>query len=407
VALKMTPPKAPAVKAPKAPKAPQAGKAPKAPSGMPGLKLGGGGGGPAQRIVKWTAAVLALAVAVFLVTVWISWKHAVVTGDHATIHDAIWLAPTWTQGYHDPSSDVANLVTELDTYQFSHVFVTVGTLTAAGTLPPNGNPYVTNLLGDLRALAPTLQVDAAILGRPKEGGVGGPVNLANPTVRANIVSTASQLLKLGFTGIHLDLAPVSTGDSSFVKLVSALHPMTTAHHAQLSVEGGQAEPFGGAARVGRLLSIRKLSLRPWTFGYYHEVASQSDQVVVRGFGSGLPTPWTYGSYVGWETHELLKAIGPRTTLIMDLAPRGKGTPTHEPWAENLGAGVRGVRHGLDQIDKADRGRVGISIRGQATATPADFAGLGRNWVCTAFDAPSCVQGTPPTVEPVVAGIPSP
>jgi hypothetical protein len=84
---------------------------------------------------------------------------------------------------------------------------------------------------------------------------------------------------------------------------------------------------------------------------------------------------------------------------MDLVPRGKGTPTHLTWAENLGAGIRGVRHGLDLTDQADRGRVGTSIHGQLTATPADFAGLGRNWVCTAFDAPSCVQGTPPTVEP--------
>jgi spore germination protein YaaH len=155
---------------------------------------------------------------------------------------------------------------------------------ADGSIPSDRYPDAKVFLRDLHRDDPGLRPQAWIGVIQSTGG--GPLDLADPRVRANIVRTAARFLSLGFQGIHYDIEPVLPGDRNFLALLGDTHSLTRRRRAVLSVatEALDSLPVGGGL-------VRSLigSYHTWTLGYFLQVARRVDQIAVMTYGDGIPT----------------------------------------------------------------------------------------------------------------------
>lgn len=328
-----------------------------------------------RRLLLWSvAAAVALAVAL-LFAIWLWWHFDPGDGQRSRGVNALWAAHTWVGDEHSDAEyqQFADLLTK---NQISDVFVHAGPLDGDGSVPDDRVEHAADLLSAMKRYAPGVRVQA-YLGQVEKRG-GGPLDLRDDQVRSRIVETAGHFLDMGFQGIHYDIEPIYPGNDSFLDLLERTHELTEAHGAVLSVALEQLEFAPGAQRI---IGAFWRSYNDPTKGFLQDVAARADQVAIMAYDSGLPTDWLFGAYMAWQTERVVRAVGSMVTVFMGVPTYRKGSfLKFHSWAENMHSGIRGIRKGLDRLDRDQTGNVGVAIFAEWTTTDEDWRTYAADWL---------------------------
>ena len=326
----------------------------------------GGSGRKAGRWVKRAVALLAV-----LFVLGFDYPIGMPSGSEFDKSDnGTWIEARWSNTLV-PSAERRAMVTRLTGHGVKWIYADEGVLRADGSLPGVNSMYAGGLAEDVREvsrpLSPTLATRLLAWIRGPGQAMGGALSLSNPSVRRRIVSTCTFFVEqLGFDGVHLDIEPVPSGDPDYLQLLDEIRAGIGSK--TISVAAMKWTPFAP--------SLDRLSFLPysWERGYYREVASRADQVVLMAYDTAIPLTNLYIKYVSWQTGEVLDAVHdfPRCEVLIGLP-----TYTDERWnfhsnAENLGTGLQGVIETLQ--DLRQRGNL-----------PQNFAGVAifASWTTSA------------------------
>ncbi|HEX7166016.1 MAG TPA: hypothetical protein VF230_03450 [Acidimicrobiales bacterium] len=329
-------------------------------------------------MLRWTARAFGILVGVVLFVLgatWLWWIPGANDATRSSGPNATWAKHAWV-GEAQTGAAYDRLAKLIADNRLTDVFFHVGPLDADGSIPPERYEHATTLLAALADRSPDVRAQAWV-GQVTERG-GGPLHHEDDGARTEIVRTAEALLDVGFEGIHYDLEPIYPGDDAFLDLLDRTRAVTEPRDAVLSVAMEQMELVGGSQRV-----VSKVVRRYHdpTRVYLREVAERVDQLAIMTYDTGMPTDWTFGAFTAWQTEHVVEAVPADTTVFMGVPSYSDG---HffgfHPWAENVRAGVRGVRKGIARVPSARRGSVGVAIYAEWTTQPKEWADYRRGWL---------------------------
>ncbi|MDC2958285.1 glycosyl hydrolase family 18 protein [Streptomyces gilvifuscus] len=295
-------------------------------------------------------------------------------GTRTRDRDALWLGHAWVDG-RKTDADVTALARRLRDTGVRDLYVHAGPLEHDGTLPKSAYPKARWLVDSLRQKAPRLRVQAW-LGDEVAPEKPYAMHLERPATRAAVVASTRQVLAAGFDGAHFDLEPLHSGDRNYLALLDALHRVTRAHGAVLSVAAHQIDPLPGFHSFwGTVTGHPKW----WSQAYFGQVARRVDQIAVMSYDTMQPLRSLYGGYVAQQTSLALEVTPDSTDLLMGLPFYHENRFGHWARAETVPAAVRGVRLGLSRTD-AHRPGFGVALYVDFAATEADWAAYEKDWV---------------------------
>jgi hypothetical protein len=295
-------------------------------------------------------------------------------GTYTRNRDAIWLGHAWVDG-RKTDADVTALVSRLRATGIRDLYVHAGPLEHDGTLPESAYPKARRLIRTLHDKAPRIRVQAW-LGDEVAPEKPYAMHLERPATRSAVVESTRHILDAGFQGAHFDLEPLHSGDRNYLALLDALHRVTRARHAVLSVAAHQIDPLPALHSVwGTVTGHPKW----WSQAYFGQVARRVDQIAVMSYDTMQPLPSLYGGYVAQQTSLALEVTPKSTDLLMGLPFYHENRFGHWAHAETVPAAVRGVRLGLSRTDKA-RARFGVALYVDFAATEADWTAYREGWV---------------------------
>jgi spore germination protein YaaH len=216
---------------------------------------------------------------------------------------------------------------------------------------------------------PRLRVQAW-LGQVEAGG-GGPLDLGQEDVRAQVVSSARRFMDLGYDGVHYDIEPIWAGDDDFLSLLEATSRAAHAEGKVVSIAAEELPLFVGADRAIGLFIPR---YHPWTLDYYRRVAAHVDQLAVMTYDSAVPTAHLYQRFVARNTRLLAAALQDDVQLLI-------GVPSYADWnighwpGERPANALHGLRRGLARVGEDRRGRVGWALYAEWTTDPSEWTEL--------------------------------
>lgn len=293
-----------------------------------------------------------------------------------TAKNALWMKHAWVGEIHT-DQEYMLLAQNLKKYSVSDAFFHVGPLDADGTISKNKYRYAPQLLESMHKYYPELRVQAWV--GQVEKAWGGPLDLKNEKVVAQIVSTSSLLLHDGFDGIHYNIEPIADGSREFVEILKRTHLETKAMGKVLSVATDDLEPFFGAEK---LLAYISKNVTFWSPTYYVEVASHVDQIAMMSYDTGLSKDFLFAAYIYLQTKNLISLVPASTTVFM-------GVPTYEdkrenfyPTAENVYSALFGIRNALDDLakDKKLAREIGIGVYAEWTTDEQEWEFVKKKWI---------------------------
>jgi hypothetical protein len=323
-------------------------------------------------------AIAIVVLTVFLFAVWLWWQRDPSEDQRSRGVNALWAAHTWVSDAHT-DAEYRELAALLHEHEISDVFFHAGPLDENGQVPERLVTHAPQLIDAMRRYAPGVRAQA-YLGQI-EARDGGPLDLDDPAVRANIVETSERFLELGFGGIHYDIEPIYPWDDNFLDLLDRTRERTRPRGAVLSVALEEME-------ITRLQRVPSWVFGPLFDGYHdppaaflRDVAGRVDQIAIMTYDSSLPLESLFGAHMAWQTEHIVKAIGDRVTVFMGVPTYDTGTRgrffSH---AEHIRSGVRGVRKGLDRVEEEKTQDVGIAIFAEWTTTPDEWEAYAESWL---------------------------
>lgn len=311
-----------------------------------------------------------------LAAAYLAYHAELAAGSPHTGPNAVWAEHAWVGRAQDATA-YERLADQLRRHRITDIFFHVGPLESDGTVAPSRHPNARSLTVELKRRLPELCIQAWIGQRERRGG--GPLDLADPGVRANIVRSAAAFLELGFDGIHYNIEPLFSGDPHLLALLDDTEAAIGPRGGILSLATYEIEPFPGAAwLLRRLFPGAPL----WSRGYYEAVFARVDQAAVMMYDTAMPRDWLFGTLVWWETRRLLDLVDNRTTLFMGVPSYDTGLWNFDPAAENMTSGLRGIRRALADGDAARRNNFGVAIYARWTTDSDEWAAYQRLWLDT-------------------------
>ncbi|MEW2352704.1 hypothetical protein [Spirillospora sp. NPDC029432] len=331
------------------------------------------------RSLRWTgwAAAYGLGLlALLLAGVWAWWQPE--PESRGTTVNALWARHQWVGETHS-EQEYRDLGRLLRQNAITDVYFHAGPFEADGTVPAAKYRNARTLIEKMRVHAPGVRAQA-YLGQIRKVDGHGITDLDDPAVRERVLATDKIFLDLGFDGIHYDFEPIYTGDEAFLTLLDRTRDLTRARGRLLSVAIEQLTLVDAAQPLYRALMPRGWGRfhyppRP-TEDYLRRLADRADQVAIMTYDVSLPTESLAGRHFAHHTERTLRLIGDRTTVFM-------GVPTYRPmmdWAEDLTVALRGVRRGLDALDRPPARPYGVGIYAEWTTVPAEWALYRANWL---------------------------
>lgn len=286
--------------------------------------------------------------------------------------DAVWLGHAWVDG-RKTDADIAGLVTLLAGTGIKDLFVHTGPFEHDGSLPGDLHPRARWFVDAVHRGLPGIRVQSWL------GQLVAPefdaLNMDDPATRARITDAATQVLDLGFDGVHLDLEPVRSGSAGFLAVLAQVRAVTGARAVPLSVSAPQIDPLPGLHNLG--IALRDHG-KWWSQAYFAEVARRVDQVALMSYDTAMPWQSLYGGYVAQQT-SLALAVTPATVdLLMGAPAFWSDDIAHHGAAETVPAALRGIRLALSRDDPA-RQTFGVALYVDFAATPQDWAAYRRDW----------------------------
>lgn len=328
-----------------------------------------------MRLALWAALYGIGLVAVFLAQIWVWWQGEPHSG--GTEANALWARHQWV-GERHTEAEYRALADTLRENRITDVFFHAGPFDSDGTVPPAKYAHARELVQAMRRLAPGVR-SQAYLGQIRRVNGHGIVDLDDPKVRERVLATDKIFLDLGFDGIHYDFEPIYPDDDAFVGLLDDTRRLTRARGRILSVALEQLTAVDAAQPVYRALLPRgggtHYPPRP-TEAFLRRVADRVDQVAIMTYDVSLPTRSLVGRHFAWHTEHTLRLIGDRVTVFM-------GVPTYRPlmdWAEDLDGALRGVRRGLDALDRRPAKPYGVAIYAEWTTSSSEWVRFRTDWL---------------------------
>jgi hypothetical protein len=295
-------------------------------------------------------------------------------GTRTRQRDAVWLGHAWVDGRKD-DADVTALARRLGDTGIRDLYVHAGPLEHDGTLPKSAYPRARWFVDAVHRAAPGVRVQAW-LGDELAPEKPDAMHLERAATRAAVVASTRQILAAGFDGAHFDLEPLHSGDRHYLALLDALHRVTRADGAVLSVAAHQIDPLPAFHSLwGTLTGHPKW----WSQRDFGQVARRVDQIAVMSYDTMQPLQSLYGGYVAQQTSLALEATPESTDLLMGLPFFHENRFGHWAHAETVPAAVRGVRLGLSRTD-ADRAHFGVALYVDFAATEKDWRAYEEGWV---------------------------
>lgn len=306
---------------------------------------------------------------------WVWWLPNPSVESRSSGTNALWLPHTWVGDAHS-WADYAQLAEVLHSNQISDAYFHSGPIDGDGGIPADRYEHAPQLLALMHRFAPGVRIQAytgQVLTR-----AGGRLDLHSVTVRNRILTTARTLLDVGFGGIHYDIEPVAAGDADFLDLLQRTHDLTRAHHAILSVSIPKLEPLpNGAEAVNGMLSHIGLLLPVTTANFFQAIADRVDQVAVMVYDTPLPGAPLIGVVYAWETAQVLRLIGDKTTIFISIPSYEEGPHLS---GENLRTAIRGARRGIDSLSGKPSRPYGLALFAEWTMSDNEWGIWQKDWL---------------------------
>lgn len=288
-------------------------------------------------------------------------------------HDALWLGHAWLDGRRG-DKDLADLRARVAGTGIHDVFVHAGPLADDGTLDPSLYPSAAWFLAGVHRELPGVRVQAWLGDTVAHDGTSG-MRLDDPAVRDRVRASAAQALAAGFEGVHLDLEPVVSGNSGYLRLLDAVHPLTAVQGAPLSVAAPQIDPLPAMHTLARLPFGHP---KWWSQAYFGQVARRCDQIAVMAYDTALPVESLYGGYVAQQTGLALGVTPAYTDLLIGLPAYHTENMGHHAFAETVSAAVRGARVSLARHARR-RTAFGLALYVDYAAGDGDWRAYRDKW----------------------------
>lgn len=328
----------------------------------------------AAKAVVWALAYGLGLLAIFMAHTYVWWRAEPRSPGTAT--NALWARHQWVGEPHTQAEyeALAGLIRQA---RITDVFFHAGPFDADGGVPAAKYAHTGELIKAMRRYAPGARLQA-YLGQIRSVGGEGLLQLDDPKVREGILRTDRAMLDAGFDGIHYDIEPIFPDDRAFVTLLDQTRELTRARGRILSVSLEQPTLVDAAQPVFRTFLPRVGTVhfppRP-TEGFLRTVADRVDQVAIMTYDVSLPTRTLVGWHFARHTERTLRLIGDKVTVFM-------GVPTYRPlmpWAEDLDGALRGVRRGIDALDRPPARPYGVAVYADWVTSPAEWRRYQVGW----------------------------
>ncbi|MFE6849201.1 hypothetical protein ACFVDH_00210 [Streptomyces sp. NPDC057674] len=287
--------------------------------------------------------------------------------------DAVWLGHAWVDG-RKKDADLAAFAARIKDTGIRDLYVHAGPLEHDGTLPAAAYPRAKWFVDAVHRTMPGIRVQAWLGDVLANGGPDG-LHLDRAGTRAAVVTSARQILDVGFDGVHFDLEPLLSGDADYLSLLDDLGEVTRPRKAQLSIAAHQIDPLPGLHAANSVLTGKE---KWWSQEFFGQVARRVDQIAVMSYDTWMPLESLYGGYVAQQTSLALEVTPESTDLLMGLPFFHEDDLGHHENAETVEAAVRGVRLGLGRTDP-DRARFGVALYVDFAAEEGDWAAYRAGW----------------------------
>ncbi|WP_242890552.1 hypothetical protein [Actinomadura litoris] len=329
------------------------------------------------RSLRWTGWAAAYVLGLAAITVsgaFVWWQQE--PRASGTEVNALWARHQWVGEPHT-DAEYRAFADLLKRNRITDVYFHAGPFEADGSVPPAKYRYAKQLLGAVREYAPGVRAQA-YLGQIRTVEGHGVTDLDDPAVRTRVLGSDAALLDAGFDGIHYDFEPIYPDDTAFLALMDATRALTRSRGRLLSVALEQPALFDALQPVYKALVPRHGPVhyppRP-TREFLLEIADRADQVAIMTYDVSLPTKALAGWHFARHTRWTLELIGDRTTVFM-------GVPTYRPlvpWAEDLAVALRGIRRGVDDLERPPKRPFGVGVYADWTTDDAEWARYRAEW----------------------------
>ncbi len=281
--------------------------------------------------------------------------------------NGLWIRYTWYFGMKS-DTEISELTMSLNRRQIKYVYPHVRFIRKDGSLRYRYADSGRRLVNRIHLGAPEVRVIAWIYAGNSHGE--GDVDLSRADVRAKMVQEAVWLIReCGFDGVQWDYEICPDGDVNFLALMRETR---------------------AALPPGKILSTAVPMWLPWPLGrwgwseaYFGEVARTCDQLVVMGYDSGFWLPRSYVWLMRQQTIRVTNAAyraNPDCRVLIGIPTYGKGFLSHNPHAENIRMGLKGVREGVEDSGTGRRSFAGVAVFADYTTQPNEWATYEELWL---------------------------
>lgn len=193
------------------------------------------------------------------------------------------------------------------------------------------------------------------------GPNGGSARFRDEKWRQAFLGSVKQLLEAHprFTGVHLNVEPLASGDADFLKLLEEL---------KATLPSGKMLSIAAYPPPTRWQPSEDVH---WNEAYFREVAKRCDQIVVMMYDTSLLVPKLYQNLMAaWATEVLAWSEG-KPVLLGVPTYNDTGVAYHHPRVENLRNALLGIHRGLS--------RQSLPTNYQGVAIYCDWETDGSEW----------------------------
>jgi len=310
--------------------------------------------GPGARIVL-------LAIVVIIAWAWI--PQGTPRADCAGTSYAAWSDVSWNAQPVERVS-VAHMASGARARRLTYLYPYLSYLRKDGTFSPSYD-HADAFVAEFRRADSRTKLLAWVglpLTNDRPIGVHGWVDLDDPATRAQIVAfVAEQVRTAGYDGVHLNAEPVPNRSAGYLKLLEELRS-ELGPNKLVSVAVPHWVPVW-------LNAIPPLENLRWTSDYYQAVSERADQLVTMSYDSLMPVGWLYQVWMRIQVRGIARALrNSQSELLIGISVSREHTRTHNPAAENLTNGLKGVC-AADRPQDVD----GVAIYADWEFDPADQA----------------------------------
>lgn len=270
--------------------------------------------------------------------------------------NAAWLGVEWSSEAHT-TAQIEQLADALASRQLKYVFAYATYLKASGDFNQT-YAYAPSFIKTVHARQPDLVV-LAWIGLPLNTG-WGYVDLNDTATRKKIVTTALELVRnVGFDGIHIDAEMLYNGDQNVLHLLTELRQALGSTFLSLAVHPGLDQ------------------------AYAHDLAAHVNQIAVMSYDSGIGVAggWVYQTWLRFQVIATTKALeGTGVELLFGVPTSEEHTGSHDPGAENMANGLRGIIDGLNDHESTPSAFTGVAIYPYWDTSGDEWATYDHDWL---------------------------